>query len=103
MQMLKTRAIKDRRRRCNAATEIEVGVVCRRELEQGNQVCSVGTTEFEAWNLCVIETSNATEGYEHSEMKALDGCFRRKGGLSHRERWIDVEHERIRKREVPSP
>ena len=76
-----------------------MGVVCRRELKQGNQLFSVGTNGFQAWNLGVVETSNATVGYEHSEIKAIDGCFRRKGGLSNRERWIDVEQEKIRKRE----
>ena len=36
-------------------TDVGVGVVCRRELEQGNQVFSVGTTGFEAWQFGVVE------------------------------------------------
>ena len=42
----------------------------------------MGTTGFEAWDLGVVENSNATEGYEHSEMKAIDLGFRRRGGLN---------------------
>ena len=36
-------------------TDVGVGVVCRRELEQGTQGFSVGTTGFDAWLFGVVE------------------------------------------------